>query len=789
MPASRQHTLGFRSWAVGTLLLVLAVSGAAEPGQSPPWLGRPLTEALVDLQAQGLQIVFTSRLVRSDMRIEAEPRSSDPRQILDEILAPHGLQVEEGAGGTLVIVHARGVPVSTSPPQPQAVDPALPPMTYLREEILVRSSELSLLDEQPVAPLSLSRDDIAALPHLAGDLFRAVPLLPGAAASDVTARFHIHGGRPDEVQILLDGQELYEAFHLQDFERALSVVEPGGLSHASLSTGAFPASHGDRMSGVLDMTTVVPSSRLETSLSLSLLTAAAASGGVFRNDRGSWLASVRRGSIDLASRLLGREDPAFWDLFGKVEYRLDGRQSIRGHLLHAGDTLGFDEAKESGQKHYDTEYDSSYFWLTHQAIFGERLLAVTTASASELDRDRVGIEAEEEQSFAILDRRASHIWGLAQSWDLDAGAGHSVEWGLEARRYDSSYDYSNLSEPEFVLSSDLVTPRLGLPRFVHDLRGDHLGLYASDRFSPFEPVTVELGLRYDRHKLTEDTLASPRVNAAWRLSSASVVRASWGLFHQSQRPYELQVEDGETGLAQAERSTHWVAGYERLLGQRERPFLRAVRIEAYRREIRDPRPRYINLFEPMNLFPEAEPDRVRIAPESSRTQGIELLLRGATGARTEWWINYAYAVARDHLQGQEIPRETDQPHTVNLFLNTHPVRSWDLSLAWRFHTGWPTTPVFLDMVEDEEGELEPGPALGPLYSERLESYHRLDLRASRAWQRSWGRLVFFLDLQNVYNRKNLAGFDVQFDEEDGVLKVEEERWPGFLPSLGIRWEF
>ena len=142
---------------------------------------------------------------------------------------------------------------------------------------------------------------------------------------------------------------------------------------------------------------------------------------------------------------------------------------------------------------------------------------------------------------------------------------------------------------------------------------------------------MELGLRWDRHTLTGDTLLSPRVNLAWRLGEVSVVRASWGRFHQSQRPYELQVEDGETRFSRAERADHWVVGYERLLGRGERSLLSALRVEAYRREIGDPRPRYENIFEPMNFFPEAEPDRVRIAPESSRAEGIEVLLRGVRG--------------------------------------------------------------------------------------------------------------------------------------------------------------
>lgn len=736
-----------------TLLLLLSLTGTA----AADWLGRPLAEALRELQSQGLRIVFTSQLVRPEMRVEAEPVSGDPRRILDEILAPHGLRAEERVGGTLVVVRA-----PEQPPSPVEEEPAPLPMPYIYDEIVVRSSELSLLDEEPVAPLSISRGEIESLPHLAGDLFRAVSLLPGTAANDITAQFHIHGGRRDEVLILLDGQELYEAYHLQEFDRAVSVVEAGSLAGASLSTGAFPAVHGDRMSGVFDMTTAVPSGPRQTRLSVSLVTALVASGGSF--DEGSWLASARRGSIDLASRFLGHEDPAFWDLFGKVAYG-----GLRAHLLHAGDAMDFQETDGGDQKHFDTDYDTTYLWLTHQATLGDRLLVETTASTSELERDRLGAEDEEEQSFDIVDRRTMDVLALGQSW-----SSHGFKGGFEARRYEATYDYFSRLEPDFVLHTDLAEPREGLTRFMDRFSGDHLAAYVTDRFSPREPLTVELGVRYDRHTLTGDTLVSPRVSLAWRLGESGVVRASWGHFHQSQRPYELQVEDGETRFSPAERSEHRVIGYERVLGK---GFLRALRVEAYQREIRDPRPRHENIFEPVNAFPEAEADRFRISPESSRAEGIELMLRGAAGPRTNWWINYALASAEDRIRGMEVRRQTDQPHTVNLYVDTLLGKNWNLSAAWRYHTGWPTSPVFA---------VEGKPVLGKLNSERLPSYHRMDLRASRDWRLRSGRLTFFVDLQNVYNRKNVAGFDLEVDEESIV--PEPETWPGFFPSIGITWE-
>ena len=70
--------------------------------------GHPVSEALDALAARGLRIVYTSALVPPEMEVATEPRSREPRRILDEILAPHGLTVQEGPGGILVVVARPG---------------------------------------------------------------------------------------------------------------------------------------------------------------------------------------------------------------------------------------------------------------------------------------------------------------------------------------------------------------------------------------------------------------------------------------------------------------------------------------------------------------------------------------------------------------------------------------------------------------------------------------------------------------------------------------------------------
>ena len=139
-----------------------------------------------------------------------------------------------------------------------------------------------------------------------------------------------------------------------------------------------------------------------------------------------------------------------------------------------------------------------------------------------------------------------------------------------------------------------------------------------------------------------------------------------------------------------------------------------------------------------------------------------------------------------------------------LFRSPH---RWQLDLAWRWHTGWPTTPVTAvpppeppdppdppddpeepdDAVAVEGGDEPARAVFGALASRRLPPYHRLDLRASRRWETRRGTFTFFVDVQNVYNRHNLAGFDVTLDDDD-MVKLVDESWPGIVPSLGIAWQ-
>lgn len=842
-----------------------AVDGPGE-SEAAGFAGLSLADALRRLEARGLDVFFTSQTVEEGMRVESEPRATSRLAILFELLAPHDLEAEQGPGGRWIVVEAGpsrltgqahepdGVPLvgvrivvldddgtllgetssgadghfelaglSAGEYTVEARRPGfvvgrreaveirprgatqllfeLDPAPVIRDEIMVVPSRVSLLREGPVSGIDLGRDDILALPHLGDDIFRAFTLLPGIAGEEASAQFAVRGGRPDEVLVLLDRIELFEAYHLKDFSSALSIIAPRALREVNLLTGGFPAEYGDRMSGVLDMTTLVPLRR-EIRLGLGAVTAEVAGSGLWAGGDGSWLGSVRRGTLDLTFEVLDIDErPNYWDAFAKLDRQLKPGRSVGLRLLHSDDSLDVLLFEPDTTEDYNTSYDNSYVWLAHQEILGSRVLVDTVLSAGRVQRDRGGIETEQEEGaegegFFLRDRRRLEAVGLKQDWNAQVGDHHGLKWGFDLRHLETDYDYLNLRQLDDPLEAIRSEPRTGTTRLAETFRGDQVGLYLSDQVRLGEALTLELGLRYDEHELTDDRHYSPRFNLLWNLGESSSVRLAWGFFYQSQRPYELQVEDGETRFAAAERTEHRIVGWERRfhLGQRGEPLF--LRIEAYQREIRDPRARYENLYEPISIFPEIEPDRYKVLPEHSSAWGIELFLRGTAKRGIKWWLSYAYARSRDRIDGRWVPRRIDQPHTLNLDFDIPLGEHWHLNLAWRYHTGWPTSAFSGRVEEDDEGEVEEILEFGPINAERLDDYHRLDLRASREWQKRRGSLGFFLEIQNLYDRSNQAGFDVDFEfaeepREDGTIDVTtiEEIWGGLRPSIGITWEF
>jgi hypothetical protein len=90
-----------------------------------------------------------------------------------------------------------------------------------------------------------------------------------------------------------------------------------------------------------------------------------------------------------------------------------------------------------------------------------------------------------------------------------------------------------------------------------------------------------------------------------------------------------------------------------------------------------------------------------------------------------------------------------------------------------------------------DGSVAPVTNYGLVGADRLPSYNRLDFRATRRYRLRHGELRVFVDLFNIYGRKNVEGYTytpILQGDTVTALKSPEKAFP-FLPSAGVSWEF
>lgn len=779
-------------------LVAVAGAGGSLVVQAASATARPAAALAGEVRARGANVPLGGVALALEGTAREAVTGADGRFAFAEV--EPGLHALEARRPGFVVERFAGV--VARPGETTRLLLLLQPAPFAGEEIEVHPSRATLLAAEPVAPVELARDEIAALPHLGDDLLRALELLPGVASNDLTAQFHVRGGRRDEVLLLLDGQEIYEGFHLKDFDGALSLFAASGLDRVDLVTGAFAADSGDRMGGVLELASAERFDAGSVRIAATALTFELGAARAFPGGRGRFFVQARRGTSELVDAIFDRDQPEFADLFARADADLSERSNLRLHFLGARDRFDLVEGGSEEPKHLETAYDSSYLWATHQRLFGARLFVDSAVSRAASDRDRRDAERDGEKDLLVVDRRASRVDGVRQQWNAQLGERQFAKLGGGFRRFATRYDYTALRAFDTPLARLRPEPREGLFRYEDRLVDEQLELYLSDRIEASDRLTLELGLRYDRARGARREAAwSPRLNLAFAAGARSLVRLGWGRYLQGHRTYELMVEDGDVARYPFERSEHRIAGFERRFETETPAGVESLRIELFDRPVARPRPRYESLFEPFDPFPEGELDRHRFAPERSRARGVELFLRGRLGERAEGWLSYTLQEVADTIGGERVHRSIDQRHTLNLDLAFRPRPEWSVNLAGLFHTGRPTTSLAIVTLppepgpepdqgeEGEEGEPIVVPVLGPLHAERLGDYHRLDLRVARVVARSWGRVTLFGDVQNLFARANQAGVDYEYDDESGELVRAVERWPGLVASAGVVFEF
>lgn len=396
--------------------------------------------------------------------------------------------------------------------------------------------------------------------------------------------------------------------------------------------------------------------------------------------------------------------------------------------------------------------------------------------------------------YTLTNARDFSILGAKQDWTFRLSDSFILSSGIDARRLHNTDSYLSVvgQDPNDPSLDDVgVYPLTTTTRFEES--GWRLGFYLSQRWRVADPLTLEIGGRYDEASYTGDRDFSPRTGAALDLGHRRTLRAGWGQYRQIQGIDEVAALNDEGRFFPSELSEQWTAGLEQAFADGS-----LLRIEGYLKDGTGLRPVYRNWKNSPDVFPETNEDRILVFPRKSRARGVELYFTRDLGRHLAMRASYGLSITEeevDRIENVNVtdpltydtkhPTPQDQRHAGNLDF-TYRLNSWSLNGSLAFHSGWPGTLEELVETTNENGRPDSTVRPVKIYGSRLPSYLRFDVRATKKWSK-WR---FFVELVNLTNHANVFGYDyyrVRDNAGNIGLARDDEKWFTILPSIGVAW--
>lgn len=734
---------------------------------------------LDELRAEGLTFIYNTEIVADELTVTAEPSAASGIALAREVLQAHGLDLSQVAPRTFAVVRAERATRAAAVPQDRP--PAAAPSSV--EEVVVQTSRYALASGIAGSHAFLDQTQVTNLPRLGDETLQAIQRLPGAAVNGFSSIGAIRGGVPNETAIVLDGLRLYEPFHLKNYLSPVSLLDSRWIAGIDVYFGGFSVDHGDRMSAIVDVQSVRFSEPRYFELGLNLFHANGLAHIASDDGATQALVSARRSNLGELSQLAENDfgKPEYSDGFLRLDHAFDEQTRLSLSALLSQDRIK--AIRSSGTEQTRDESNNAYTWATLDREWSDAFSSRVIASfTSVTDRRRGEVADPGRRTGSVVDDRSFDVIGLRIDNELDwLGATH--RFGAEARRLWADYEYST----DIHLEADFPFP--GFPARVDERSvvlhpdGYEASGYWDVRAELNRLWTLQGGVRVDTQTYDgsgDSAQWSPRLSVLYRMAPDTRVRASWGRFYQSQGINELQVEDGVQRFYPAQHANHTILSIEHSF-----PAQLDLRVELYRKDYRTLSPRFENAFDPLVLLPELQFDRVRIAPQTARADGVELWLNWQPTGRWSGWLSYTWSQVRDRIDGRDVYRSWDQRHAASIGV-AWTSGPWAVTVADTFHTGWPTTPLSLGSADGLPV------AFGPRNTQRYDDFNSLDLRITRSFQLPRGMLDVYVEATNLASRANPCCTDFSVVEgSDGqpLLQSHTDDWLPLVPSIGVLWRY
>jgi hypothetical protein len=626
--------------------------------------------------------------------------------------------------------------------------------------------------------IALSSELIARVPGAAGDPLAVVQNLPGVARSFAPAgpmgsQIIVRGSAPEDSKVLVDGIEVPVMYH---FGALRSVIPVGMLQGIDFLPGNFGSEYGRSTGGIVDARLKTPRpQRVGGYADVSILDASlylevplGPKGSLALGGRRSYLDFLLDAAVPDSAPIDLVTAPVYYDYQLLASYRPTPAHELRLFLFGSDDRL---ELLFKNPADLDPDLAGNSF-QNHTRFYRAQVLHRFVPGAGLQNRLRLAYGREQVFLGAgnlVMDTSTHNaqlrdeVQWQARPW-LAIGAGldllfQQTDGRLRLPRLPREGNPDSDGPPDF---SQVVDSRLD------GRRGAPLGAFTTVDLEPGGGLLVTAGLRADRWSRLGQTTFDPRLSLRYRPPGALTLKAAVGRYSQEPELDESDPAFGNPGLG-AERARHYSVGAE----WRPWSFLTVDGTLFYKH--------LYQLVSPTSALRTEGGAAVPLVYDNGgrgRVTGLELLVRHDFSRGFMGWVAYTLSRAERRDSGSPSFRlfDFDQPHILTAVASYQLPSNWEISSRFRLASGSPRTPVTGRIYDAARDDYQP--LYGPVNSARNGTFHQLDLRLDKRWVYQRWMLNLYLDLQNVYSRRNPEEVDYSYDYSQAATSRG-------LPVLGI----
>lgn len=612
-------------------------------------------------------------------------------------------------------------------------------------------------------------EEIHKTPGAMEDVIRYFISAPGVSiGNDVNNELIVRGGSPIENLTIIDGIEVQNPNHYGapgSSSGVLSYINLKMVEDVDFYTGGFPPKYGDRLSSVMNIK--FREGNKEKHLR-DINVSATGVGGFFEgpiNSKSSYMFSIRRSYLELIAQQLNTPLlPQYWDFNLKMNYDLNKFDKISLVGLYATD-----DAKPFTYNQF--QHDTVNVKILSEGInFShiEKNIEFRLSTGYNWNFYKVNYD-----NF-LLDINDNEFF-IRQELSYKLNSRIIINGFSGIKYYNSKY---NVFQDEGFNSSNYYTPGVSYNNRFKAYKFDG-GINVTSDFLN-KKLSVNIGCRFDSFQFINDKFVfSPRAGLTYMISPGTFINGNAGIYYQA--PEFLWVlSNTENRNLKYIRADEYVIGLEHFFRGNIK-----ISAEGYLKQYSN----YpVSLYDPNFIFINSGVDinpnflDLAVSKGNGFVTGLDLSFQKKNnGTGFYWTLNYSYSKSKfAALAGDLQLAEFDYGSQLLAILGLKFNDGLAFSARLKYAGGRPYTPY------DQIKSIAYGRGIFDLtkYNKgKLPEYIRVDAKVEENLILSSIRLNVYVEVENVFNRKNIYGYYYGYGGESPILE-----W-SIVPILGFSCQF